>query len=389
MKNIKIFILLFPVIIFGCATRSGIDQGFIKVPDVAVISAGQRKLPLIVSDPCVLKDDMGYHLFYTTPFCGKDSIYNYTWWNPISYFSCTTMDMTYSVGYAFSSDKGITWEFRPTPVILTGNSNWENRKIETPNVVKVEDKLYLFYCADGNSELIQRFQIGVASLYLGEKSIYDKLMIERTMFDRNGRTTPLISKNPIGFFDMNVQEPSVIYRNNSFEVYYVGLELKEDIPLNNETGLDILIDIGMGKAVFNKNLELISRTVEPILTGVNMIEMKYFNNIYCLFFTTSGNGEFHKNEKIAYSVSKDSENSWSKPTVILTKSDANTFDNWGIMAPSVVFDEDKIYLFYTALGVKDISCFGESKTRWGSPIDNNSKLGYMTLGRAIRPFFSN
>jgi hypothetical protein len=209
------------------------------------------------------------------------------------------------------------------------------------------------------------------------------------MFDRNGRTTPLISKNPIGFFDMNVQEPSVIYRNNSFEVYYVGLELKEDIPLNNETGLDILIDIGMGKAVFNKNLELISRTVEPILTGVNMIEMKYFNNIYCLFFTTSGNGEFHKNEKIAYSVSKDSENSWSKPTVILTKSDANTFDNWGIMAPSVVFDEDKIYLFYTALGVKDISCFGESKTRWGSPIDNNSKLGYMTLGRAIRPFFSN
>jgi predicted GH43/DUF377 family glycosyl hydrolase len=356
---------------------------FNKEPNQAVIGSGIKNLPIVVYDPFVLKDNMGLHLFYSTIFCKKGSEYYYSW-DPSNRSACNILDLKFSTGYAFSVDMGVTWQFRPTPLILPGKSDWENRQFETPNVVKVEDKLYLFYCADGRGGLKRRFQIGVATLTLGGKSIYEKLMLEMSMFDRNGRMTPLIPKRSIGFFDMNVQEPSVIYKNNNFEVYYIGLELKEDVPIENLDNQNLIIRVGMGKAVFNRNLELVNRTSTPILTDVNSIQLINTNDTYYLFFTTlTSGGEFHKDEKIAYLVSEDGEDTWSRPLLILSKGDSNSFDSWGVMAPTVVLDNNKFYLFYTAWEVKDINCLEEPITRLGLLTQDNNKCAYGTLGRAI------
>ena len=92
----------------------------------------------------------------------------------------------------------------------------------------------------------------------------------------------------------------------------------------------------------------------------------------------------HNDEKIAYRVSKNNGKSWSQPTVVLTKGDANSFDNWGIMAPTVVFDENDLYLFYTGFEVYDFDFQDlDSLTRFGVPFDDNTKLSHAALGRAV------
>ncbi len=40
--------------------------------------------------------------------------------------------------------------------------------------------------------------------------------------------------------------------------------------------------------------------------------------------------------------------SWSNARTILEKGPENSFDNWGIMAPTVVFEKDRVMMFYTA-----------------------------------------
>ncbi len=383
-----ILVILFLIVVGNSAKNeseaNNSSLNFVKEPsDVSVISTGMLGLPTTTSDPFVLKDESGYHLFYSNAFCNDGLSLQYSH-NPADLSNCDLYDEgLYTIGYAFSADKGLTWEFRPTPVIQNDKNYWD-QQIETANVIKVDDELVMFYSAYAPENRV-RYQIGAATLTLNEETVYQKLMVENALFDRNGRDAPVIPGNPIGHFDMNTQEPSVIYRNGNFEVYYVGLELKEDIPLDKSTDPGIIKGVGMGKATLDSDLNLIDRSSEPILKRTNIMEITEFNGKNYLFTTTGGgNGEAHKDQKIGIRVSEDQGNTWSDEKIILTKGTTDAFDNWGIMAPTVVKDNKDLILFYTAFGVGDINtCFSEPKERWGVPIENASKCSYASLGRAV------
>ena len=91
--------------------------------------------------------------------------------------------------------------------------------------------------------------------------------------------------------------------------------------------------------------------------------------------------DFHYNESITYYRSVDGR-SWSPAHTILKKGPAHSFDNWGIMAPTVVFEKDHVVMFYTAWGIGDQTMtplppdgrFGASRGK--------SQVIWGTIGRA-------
>jgi len=379
--------ILFSFIISSSENNAGtIDEtsfNFIKEPNnIAVISTGYSGLPAVVSDPFVLTDDDGYHLFYSNAFCYDGTSYLYAHDHNDLNSDCNIYNGLFTIGYAFSSDKGLTWEFRDEPVILNGIAKWD-QQIETANLVRLDDELVMFYSAFGPENNV-RYQISAASPNLNGHTIYQKLMIDNSMFERVSPQVPLLSGNSLGYFDMNTQEPSVIYRNGNFEVYYVGLEFSQDIPLDDLQDLSELRGVDLGKAIFDRDYNLISRTPNPLLKGINTIEVNELNSKDYLFYTTFGDGDgVHGGEEIAYRISNDQGKTWSHETKILSKNDNYSFDNWGVLASTVFSDGEDLYMFYTASEVGDIDiCYSAPQERWGVPIENESQCNYLTLGRA-------
>lgn len=65
------------------------------------------------------------------------------------YYTVRTLDMKYKSGYAESED-GINWKRKDVNFgLVQGNDGWDSEMVYFPNVVKVDDRKYLFY--NGNN----------------------------------------------------------------------------------------------------------------------------------------------------------------------------------------------------------------------------------------------
>jgi predicted GH43/DUF377 family glycosyl hydrolase len=389
-------ILLIILLIAGCGNATSQSQtqsttlSFIKEPSNApVISSGLKGWPMFPTDPCVIKDNEGYHLFYTSLFCKKDGSHYYSW-DAGNAFGCDLSEMIGTVGYAFSSDQGMTWEFRGSPVVQVAPEDWQSGDVETPFVLHHGDSLYLFYSALGmkdGSEFGNRYQIGAAILDLQGSSIRQMLSNEGTTFER--LPEPVLPYNLTSMsFDNNTQEPSVIVKDGKLELFYIGIKLsKPDQPVDAPG--NSITSVGLAKAVFDRDLNLISNSNGFILNGANITEVKYFNDKYHIFSIAQGDGEFHCKERINYYTSLDGI-TWSSPEILLTHGQGDDYDNWGIMAPTVIIDNNELVMFYTAWGIEDYPCFPEpftSDIRFGMPFNNETQCihGYVSRATAPRP----
>lgn len=399
-RGIMLFVL---VILSGCKHDLGanlikaapLELSFTRQPkDVPVLNSGISGEPSNPGDPYVLKDDDGYHLFVSNLFCqltqkGADyyglkvGAYYYSLDQATKSEFCA--DYIFTTAYAFSKDKGVTWKFRTSPVLLPDSGDaWDSGFNETPNVVVKDDKLYLFYSGLFKNDKNFRYQIGVASLDLHGKSIYQNLMKEEALFDRSGRTEPLIPRKSGGFED-NTQEPTVEFRNGRFEVYYTGLRRTDD---GNVTG------IALFRKLFDENFQELSSS-KPILVddplrrdgnniNVNITEVRHFQGLLYLFYTTKKveGGFQHQGEKIAFRTSTDEGETWSSEKILLEPRDGASFDNWGIMAPSVVLDEINFICFFPlggqmAIHAPAVRTGGETNTKGDvfiSPWEGRSKI---------------
>jgi hypothetical protein len=351
--------------------------------DAPAISSGRAGWPITVFDPAVYVDDEGYHLFYTTVFCRRLYSYAYTW-NPADQEECDIVQDVGTVGYAFSSDRGRSWEFRQTPVVRPSHAGFDSAKIETPHVFRVGKTLYLAYSADGDlkgKKLESRYQIGVARLELGRQSVREALLEEERHFQR--RSKPLLAYDSrLGRFDNNVQEPSVIVHEDHIELYYVGIGVKLPEESIGAPG-QAVTSVGLGRAELDLELNVLSRSAARLQDGANITEVKYFGGSYHLFASSLVLGEFHQGEAITHSISADGRN-WSPPLVILSPNEAPGFDNWGLMAPTVAVEKDRVFLFYTAYEAAPHKCFPvPAEGRFGMPVAQDSKCLFAALGRAV------
>ena len=385
------------LLILGCGKFKDVNKPpvepatleFRKDPmDVPVIGSGSAGWPIFPSDPCVIKDEEGYHMFFTTIFCKSTGSYYYSW-DSRNLGACNIMDVVASIGYAFSADAGLTWEFRGSPVVMPGPEAWHGGDLETPHAALLGDTLYLFYSATGahlGQPFPNRFQVGVATLILNGGTIRQELMTDGVTFQK--RSEPLLPFNVVSTaFDNNTQEPSVVIKDGLLEVFYVGVGFSHPDQHAEAPGQSIT-SVGMAKAVFDPNLNLISKSDGYLLSGANITEVKYVKGTYHVFSTTLEEGEFHQNEKINYFSSADEGLTWSGPEILLYPGQGTAFDNWGIMAPTVVVEDQSLVLFYTGWGMEDHECFPESfppDVRFGRPSDNNKKCIYGSVGRAVSP----
>ncbi len=153
-----------------------------------------------------------------------------------------------------------------------------------------------------------------------------------------------------------------------------------------------ITNVGIYRALFNEELN----TIEPakhaleypaFFTSGNIMEVHCREGFYHMFSTESPlfRQDFHRDEVIAYCSSEDGEK-WAGSEVILKKGSEDAFDNWGIMAPTVVFEEDKVVLFYTAWENEDHPGLpGPPGGRFGATRHGERTI-YGTLGRATASF---
>lgn len=361
---------------------------FTKTPAGSpVIAAGLAGAPVFMADPVVYTDEEGMHLFYTSIFCEKAG-QTYFSWDPAHQNDCLLVDDGGATGYAFSDDLGLTWTFRETPVIVPGPEEWDNEKVETPFVTRVGDTLYLFYCATGDREGEQfslRYQIGAATLELGGRSVRQALLTDADVMTK--RPTPLLAYNlaePAA--DNNAQEPSVVFRDDTFELYFTGLGIA--LP---DQGLDApgqqIKSIHFMRATFDADLQPLSGPQVLVINRiVNMPEVHYRDGVYHLFYTTFNplieDDEFHHGEIIGYATSADGL-TWKDSGIVLEPGADDAYDNWGLMAPTASFQEDQTILFYSAWGMSEHPAFPvQPDGRFGMPVSQDRTI-YSNIARAV------
>ena len=281
---------------------------------------------------------------------------------------------------------------RPKPVILNGPSGWDNYNLETPFPFVFNDTLYVFYSAygDRNGSLNRaRYQISFASIALGKRSIKEVLFDGgATLRKYKDGLEPLMPGNyKTSDFDNNAQEPSVVVTKTGFEVYFTGIKLKfpdKEISTddtNRFEGLALIrqkFNFDWSKSepmeVSNTTSGLDPNKEEFALAPINIAEVKYLKNKYHIFYTTLENGsDFHKGERIAHAVSDDGLN-WKDPKIVLNPgTNSSDFDSWGIMAPTIAFDAEKLLLFYTAWGPqRSGKCvLAGSQSKWGQSLTSS------------------
>ena len=219
---------------------------FVKSPSVEVVHAGDRgttshRNPFWVSDPAIVTDSSGMHLVTTALFCWTAAENRYTFsYDPTDFLACNPAN-TSETGragswlYGYSADDGSTWQYLPTPFSPPGTAVWNDQKLETPNLVLVNDTLVIFYSSTGYARL-QRFTIGVATLALNGRSIRQAVLIDG---DR-----PVLRAEPVVPIDLvrpaaltnNAQEPSAILSADG-QTYDLFSLLASRIPTMGSTNL--------------------------------------------------------------------------------------------------------------------------------------------------------
>jgi hypothetical protein len=245
------------------------------------------------------------------------------------------------------------------------------------------DTLYLAYSAAGMSSegtpQIHRFQIGLAQIALGRGSVREAMMDESRTFER--RAAPLLPYDlREGRFDNNVQEPSVVFGPDGLFLYYIGLGLALPHEPIDAPGQKIQ-SVGLGRATLDRQLNVVSRSAAPILEGVNITEVRYFDDAYHLFATTLTSGDAHRDEAITHATSLDGV-TWSTPGPLLSPGAVGGYDDWGVMAPTVAVEPDRLVLFYTAFGTSGGACrLIGPRGRFGMPMAQGRRCFFPTIGR--------
>jgi len=366
----------------------------------AIVLAGGAGAPMFASDPAVYRDDEGYHLFHTNIFCKKDGAFYFSH-DPANPDECPIAgEVVGTLAYAFSADRGLTWTYRETPLVLPDPEAFDGLLLETASVSRIGDKLVLVYSGQGlrdGQPFPQRYQIGLATLDLGGATVREALLVQSKSFVK--RKEPLLPYDlREGRFDNNVQEPSVVIRDGVIELFYIGLGLKFPEELLSFPGQAITA-VGLGKATLDENLAVVSRSETPILGGAggsvprtqvpNITEVHYFDNRYHVFstITPEDEGDYHEDEKINYFTSPDLVD-WSDGAVLLERNEASgAFDSWGVVAPTVAVEQDSLVMFYWAVEKRNNPCLPiPAGGRFGIDEDvGPSACIYSGIGRAVAP----
>jgi hypothetical protein len=338
----------------------------------SVIGAGHEKEPAIVVDPSVYADAEGYHLFFTTLFCSAGQGQAPTW-RAVTENACIDLPKG-TTGYAYSSDRGMSWQLRETPVVFPRAGAWDSGDIESPFAFRWDDELVLIYAAFG--QIVARFGMGAATLPLEARTIREALLDDGQSFVQ--RDEPVI---PADFVQPgavnNAQEPSIVTHEDSIDLYYVAIGLTRP-DLGFVEG-QLPTGIGLRRRRFDRGFVEVPDSDEALLGGINIAEVVESAGAVQLFSTSLEDSDDHRHEKVLWRQSTDGGADWSDAVVALDFG-SSPIDDWGIMAPSVVLEDSRAVMFYTAWESSGGPCV--ESVRFGMADDAGERCLYGTVGRA-------
>lgn len=373
-----------------------------------VIDAGKPGMPTFLADPGVIADESGYHLFVTNHFCDRngDGAFNedeYLFDPETMVESCfdpagPRHRQGAAIIYAHSVDKGRTWHLRPLPALAPEAGTYDSEKVETAFPVVIDGALHLFYSATGHHGetgfVHARYAIGAAKIDLDGRSIRQALLDDNEVFEKIRPSPVLDYVADRRAYGNSVQEPSVVVREDgAIELFYTALRLRDPqtgtgddldgIALMRASFADASLtdpDIEMVNALDLGNLPW-SLDLGAARLPLNIQEIHHRNGGYHAFYTSLGDDDFHQNQEIRYAWSEDGLK-WTDAKTIIGHD--QPFSEWGVMAPSVVFDEGRVDLFYTAFGeVSHHPCIPRGEgARWGTGIEDGEACLYAMVGRA-------
>ena len=322
----------------------------------------------LVSYPYVIKDNGIYKMWYT----GSDT-------------------SKYRIGYAESLD-GINWtKSLSNPVLDVGSSGeWDSNHILFPSIIEDGYQLKMWYSGwDGSTQ-----RIGYAKAAYGTRFIKEP-------------SNPVLDIGPVGSWDdYGVNEPSILYENGIYKIWYTGVE---GAPYNGKIGYATSSDgmewnkyyqnpiltpnppevwddvtIGYPNVIFNGHeyimyysaltdsaspnqwrigaanssdgIYWIKYPLNPIINlgpsswdGVSVpgCSVVYHDGLYQMWYTGSPSGGMDDAE-IGYATSIDGYN-WVKDPVnpVFYKGAGGTWDSSSVAFPSVVYDGLEYHLWYT------------------------------------------
>lgn len=369
--------------------------------NTSVVYSGVAGFPIMVMDPNIMRDSAGWHLFYSTYFCLKpDGDYYYSW-NPQDDAACSINGYITAIGYAFSTDNGFSWSYRGPPVFQPGGEEWEQYKVETAFVYNKDETLYMFYCALGyvNGTLLDgRYQVGVSSLFLGSNQTVSELLLNTTTQFNRSHPSPVIPYNLVNSsFTNNVQEPSALYRNGRWEVFFLGLQYSEPSEDVYASG-QVLQLLGAGRAMLDDDLNILQISSSPLpnTTMVNMPEVRVDEDAadeYRYVMASGGfgvsGGYVHEGEFVQESYSSNGIN-WSLPTAIYVPplNGSEAFNGWGASSPTLVLAGGGLSnstVYYSAYGADFTTNNGvcDYAVRYGIGVPTPPGCVYITLGRMV------
>lgn len=133
--------------------------------------------------------------------------------------------------YGAKSADGVSWQINPEPMVSPGSgSDWDNQRIETPSVIKVNDVYHMYY-AGSNTEAAQAGTSSIGHATSPDGITWTKDPLNPVVTAQTTSTTQW------GFG--GVGEPAVVYSpaNGIFYLYHVSMRRKPTNPTIVEIGV--------------------------------------------------------------------------------------------------------------------------------------------------------
>lgn len=308
-----------------------LGRGGVTTEQQVIPSGPVGTLKNLKSDPYVLKEDGMYKMWFGANKSGKHQ----------------------QIWLATSSD-GTRWDIHPRPVILVGKKGrWDAGDIETPTVVKVSDVYHLWYCGRAVSEESETwspdtaYKIGHATSKDGVNWVKDP-------------KNPVIGLGKKAKNEWNwgtAAEPTVIYEDGIFKMWYVGVNI-----LGGKTHLHV------GYATSPDGSNWTNYPKNPVIASEPAPKSIDYNGYFSPFVLKDGNRYiiFYINDSwngmpvgpVRYATSLDGINWTIRSEEILRKGDALSWMSTGIFAPSAIIEDGKLSIWYTGFRITTNFYFG-------------------------------
>lgn len=267
-----------------------------------------------VLNPTVIKADSNYYMLYD----GDDGL------------KIPNKQSAREIGLAISADGLSFQKYNDNPVITRGPENWDSYKVGiSSNVIFSKNARWKVYYS-GLSQDDQKWAIGLA------RSVDFRVFLKDS---KNPIMTAIYDWEVIG----GVKSPCVLFENGIYKMWYTGYGILDEVSAWR---------IGYAESVdgysWERNENPILNTDSDLEQNVEILFVEKIFNKYYLFYEANDKSAPIGKFRIFFAVSANGHD-FEKKGVFLDLGEGNDWDNYNVLQPSLIFEEERTLLYYCGM----------------------------------------